>query len=248
MLLLREKISKTPNLFISYTAIMTAIVFIFTVVFSLYIPETKGYFNIGETGVYIAAITGGPIVGGIAGGIGSALSDVALGYTYYAPVTLVVKGVEGILVGYLAIIIPKILGRNRAMGIAIGLVLSAAMYVLGTTFYLGPAEVTIGVVKPLNLTVTLNQAVWIIGAILTLAIIIALTILKQEYVAYGLATLTGGLEMVLGYFLYEQVVYGPGAIAEVPFNIMQMIIGTILSLTILGTLTRLWSSGPKESL
>ena len=61
---IRDMILSNPILRISYTGIMIVVVFIFTVVFSLYIPETKGFFNIGESGVYIAAITGGPIVGG----------------------------------------------------------------------------------------------------------------------------------------------------------------------------------------
>lgn len=240
MMDIKEKIRKSPNIFLSYTAIMTALVFIFTVVFSLYIPETEGYFNIGETGVYIAAITGGPIVGAIAGGIGSSLSDIALGYTYYAPITLIVKGLEGLIVGYLSILFTRILRNNRIVGIAIGIFLATTMYLLGNTFYMGEAEITLGILTPLNITITLNELIWTIGAILTLILIIGISILKPKYIGYTLSTITGGLEMVLGYYLYEQIVYGPGAIAEVPFNIMQMIIGTVLGLSIISALDKLW--------
>lgn len=243
---IRERIEKNPNLFLSYTAIMTALVFIFTVVFSLYIPETEGYFNIGETGVYIAAITGGPIVGALAGGLGSALSDVALGYSYYAPATLVVKGLEGLIVGYLTIIFSRFIRNNRPIGLALGIILASLLYLLGNAFYMGTAEITLGVINPLNINISLNQLIWLGGALVTLILIISISILKPEYITYALSTLAGGIEMVLGYFLYEQIIYGAGAIAEVPFNIMQMIIGTVLSLSIISALGKIWG-GTKES-
>ena len=44
----------------------------------------------------------GPVVGAFAGGVGSMIADIALGYTHYAPATLVIKGVEGFIVGYLS--------------------------------------------------------------------------------------------------------------------------------------------------
>ena len=37
--------------------------------------------------------------GFVVGGFGSALADILLGYTWYAPITLLVKGVEGYLAG-----------------------------------------------------------------------------------------------------------------------------------------------------
>lgn len=53
--------------------------------------------------VFIASFTFGPAIGGFAGGIGSSLSDALLpGGQYFAPFTLVIKGTEGYLVGYIA--------------------------------------------------------------------------------------------------------------------------------------------------
>jgi len=100
-LALSQGIKATKVLLISYSALMTTLVFISTVIVSVYIQATAGFFNIGEFGVYLAALTGGPIVGAIAGGLGSALADIYLGYTHYAPITLVVKGLEGLVVGLL---------------------------------------------------------------------------------------------------------------------------------------------------
>lgn len=49
--------------------------------------------------VMVAALTFGPVVGGIAGGLGSALADFLGGWYVWVPFTLVVKGIEGLLAG-----------------------------------------------------------------------------------------------------------------------------------------------------
>jgi uncharacterized membrane protein len=82
--------------------VMTAVVFVVTRAFVLPIPQTKGFFNLGEAGIYLAALAFGPLVGAVSGGLGSALADLSLGYTQYAPFTLVIKGAEGALVALLA--------------------------------------------------------------------------------------------------------------------------------------------------
>ncbi len=65
------------------------------------IPGTGGYFNFGDIMVMTTALLFGWRVGAFAGGVGSALADLIGGYTQFAPVTFVVKGVEGFLVGLL---------------------------------------------------------------------------------------------------------------------------------------------------
>jgi uncharacterized membrane protein len=41
-------------------------------------------------------------VGAFAGGFGSALADAITGYAHWAPFTLIIKGIEGLVVGYIA--------------------------------------------------------------------------------------------------------------------------------------------------
>jgi uncharacterized membrane protein len=84
------------------TAVFIALAFVVTRYTVIPIPQTKGYFNLGEVVIYIAALIFGPAVGAVAGGVGSALADLAGGYLQFAPLTLVIKGVEGFLVGRLA--------------------------------------------------------------------------------------------------------------------------------------------------
>ena len=87
---------------ITVAAIFAALVFVVTSqIPPIPIPATSGYFNIGETTIYIAALVFGPLVGALAGGIGSALSDIFLGFALFAPGTLFIKGGEGLIVGFL---------------------------------------------------------------------------------------------------------------------------------------------------
>lgn len=80
-------------------ALLIALTTVATVVIKVPTPATRGYVNVGDAAIFVSALLFGARAGGIAGGIGSALADLFLGYTHYAPITLVVKGIEGILVG-----------------------------------------------------------------------------------------------------------------------------------------------------
>ena len=85
-------------------ATTTALVLLVTTLASTPIPGVPGQrFNAGDIMVFITSLTFGPAVGGFAGGVGSSLSDALLpGGQYFAPFTLVIKGTEGYLVGYVA--------------------------------------------------------------------------------------------------------------------------------------------------
>lgn len=84
---------------IAVSAVMAALVCVATVIVQIPNPATRGYINIGDAMIFVSALTFGPFVGVIAGGIGSALADVLSGYGLYAPLTLIIKGLEGVLAG-----------------------------------------------------------------------------------------------------------------------------------------------------
>lgn len=81
--------------------IMAALVCVATMLIQIPIPATEGFFNVGDALVIIASLTFGPIVGGLAGGVGSALADALGGWYTWVPFTLVIKGAEGIIAGYI---------------------------------------------------------------------------------------------------------------------------------------------------
>lgn len=88
-------------LWVSFTAISVVLVFLATLI-HIPIPAFRLHFNLGETTIYIIAIVFGRFMGLIAGALGSALADIQLGYSVWAPFSLVIKGVEGYLVGSFA--------------------------------------------------------------------------------------------------------------------------------------------------
>lgn len=49
--------------------------------------------------IFISALLLGPKAGLVAGGLGSALADLLLGFAFWAPWTLIIKGIEGFIVG-----------------------------------------------------------------------------------------------------------------------------------------------------
>ncbi len=87
---------------LSIVGIFSAFVCILTMIISIPIPATQGFINIGDAGVMIAGLLFGPIIGGIAGGVGSSLADLFLGFPHFALATLVIKGLEGFLVGLIS--------------------------------------------------------------------------------------------------------------------------------------------------
>ena len=160
------KYTPSTSFKIAAATIFAAVVAVATLLFVVPIPATSGYFNLGETLIYVAALLLGPIIGATAGA-GATIADILVA-AQFAPGTFAIKGIEGYLVGFL----------NQK----------------------------------------LNQKTKSITLSATIAIII------------------GGLEMVLGYFLYETLVLGyPFALAavEVPFNIVQMLIGLIVAVPVM---------------
>ena len=57
----------------------------------------KGYINIGDCVVLLAAWSLSPLYGFLAAGLGSALADIFSGYVVYAPATFLIKGVMALI-------------------------------------------------------------------------------------------------------------------------------------------------------
>jgi uncharacterized membrane protein len=152
---------------IAAAALFASLVFVVTYAIPpITIPATSGYFNVGETIIYTAALIFGPLVGALAGGVGAALADALLA-PQFAVGTLIIKGLEGAIVGYLPSRLHKVIPNGS--------------------------------------------------------------------IAATVAVVAGGFEMVLGYFLYEQIVLGyplAAALVEVPFNLVQMSVGLAVAIPV----------------
>ena len=87
------------TLYIALLAVMTALTTIATIIIAIPFPTSTGFLNFGDSLVMLSGLLMGPLGGFIAGGVGSAMGDIVLGYYHFAPITLVVKGCEGLVVG-----------------------------------------------------------------------------------------------------------------------------------------------------
>jgi uncharacterized membrane protein len=153
---------------IAVAAVFAALTAVATYLFVIPIPATTGYFNLGETIIYTAALVLGPFVGAFAGA-GAAIADLLVpGGAVFAPATLAIKTLEGFTVGALN---KKLLKKTQSITIS------------ATT-----------------------------------------------------SVISGGLIMIFGYFTYEIAVLGfpvAGALLEVPFNLVQMIVGLLIAVPIM---------------
>jgi uncharacterized membrane protein len=229
------------------SAVFTAFVAVATMAFSLSIPVTSGYFNVGEIMVYTAALLMGPYVGAFAGGVGSAISDVSLGFgATYAPGTLVIKGIEGFMVGYLGnrllVNLPK--SAWRATTLVLAATVSGLVVWLGVDYLGGGYQLDLGF--PIGPTASfsfgLPSAFWVIVGGVAFVLILVVGFRTDEKLGWtALAVLVGGSEMVLGYFLYESFALQLGVVSasgEVPFNIAQAVVGLLVSVPLVRSIRK----------
>jgi uncharacterized membrane protein len=227
---------------LAISAIFTALVFVATVVFSSYVPQTTGFFNIGETMVYITAILFGPLVGAFAGGVGSMLADLFLGYPQFAAATLVIKGCEGAVVGFLSR--RKVgLGSRlqwKVFTFVVGLIVGVLLAVVGSVYYSGSVELYVGIPPPeIPFVVSIPAVFWYgLGTVVTLLVALMGFVFDPEFGWFILSIIVGGLVLVSGYFLYEQLFLGVAALVEVPFNVGQMSVGLIVAVPVVRAVRR----------
>jgi uncharacterized membrane protein len=225
------------SLLISVTALMTALVTVLTAAFQIYVPLTYGYFNLGEVGVYITAILFGPIIGAVAGGVGSMLADIVTGFPHYALATLVIKGAEGFLVGYLSWAFRDRFSSKtlRYLGLALGFGLATSLIVIGILRFSGEVQWSGGseVLPWWLIPLFLPSWLWVLFGVVFGLMTIYITYRYEPKAAWNAtAMLLGGAVMISGYFLYQLLIFQYAAFAELPFNFMQVIIGIMVALPI----------------
>ncbi len=210
-----------------------------TVAVQVYQPATGGYFNLGEAAIYAAALTTTPGVAAAAAGIGSALADLTTGYAIFAPGTLVIKACEG----YVASILARRLRRLRGVpaGLVAGVFVGGLVACFGVIYLSGPLE--LGTAWG---GVSLHAPWWVwllVGGAVAAAVAAAVS--RSVYAGEVAAVLIAGTVMVTGYFLYEYFVSNPltgrpsiHALAEVPVNMGQAVVGAAVGVPVAAWLRR----------
>ena len=112
---------------ITLGGIGVAIVFCGT--FFIKIPnQIDGYMNLGDGFILLFATILNPFLAFIVGGLGSALADLAGGYGHYFFFTLIIKGLEAVIVSYWCSKFPSY--NTRIIGYVSGLVVMVVGYFL----------------------------------------------------------------------------------------------------------------------
>ncbi|GAB6255636.1 ECF transporter S component [Peribacillus simplex] len=93
---------KTMDLII--TAMLIALVFLSTFFLNIKLPiaANGGLVHLGTAMLFIASIIFGPKKAALAGAIGMGLFDIVGGWTLWAPITIVARGLQGYIVGKIA--------------------------------------------------------------------------------------------------------------------------------------------------
>lgn len=156
---------------IAAVAVLTAVTAVFTYIVRIPIAPTRGYINLGDVAIYFTAFTFGPWTAMLAGGLGPAIADLLAGYSQWAPITLVVHGLQGLAAGYLFRLVGGREGgehRRRALGFALagaaGTVIMTGLYLLSGSFMVGFGAAAVEV--PGNL---IQNAVGLAGGIILTA-------------------------------------------------------------------------------
>lgn len=117
-------------------AVLMALTTVLTMTIQIPTIATNGYLNLGDMVVFIAALTLGKKGGFIVGSFGSAMADILTSYTHYAPITFIVKGLEGYIAGR---VLETDIGKKfPVLATAIGGIFMAFGYYIAEVFMYGP--------------------------------------------------------------------------------------------------------------
>ncbi len=163
-----------------YAALFAALCCVSTLCIA--IPLPYGYVNVGDIFVLLAGFFLGPMVGGVAAGLGAALSDLFLGYYVYVPATAVIKFALALLsAGFYRGISRLCRSKTqrmacRAFSCLIGECIMVLGYFLYETLLYGWGAACLGVVGN-----ALQGGVCLIGAQILVAALSAIPTIKRIF-------------------------------------------------------------------
>lgn len=112
---------------ICFTAIMAALIFVFT--FTFKIPLGTGYTHIGDSIIFLSVVLLGSKKSSLAAGIGAGLADLIGGYTAWILPSFFIKAIMVLICGLFA----EKLIKSKLVGYIVGAVLGGAFQIGGYT-------------------------------------------------------------------------------------------------------------------
>lgn len=249
-----------------YTSLMISLVFISTYAIKVPVPFTNGYIHPGDSMVFLSGVLLGPIYGALAAGIGSALSDLIAGYTFWVIPTLIIKALMGYIVGLMATKIKTV--TFNVLTISFGLIwagftittitlikqTSAGNLVFASTL-VKMIEESGSIMEASELTTLISNTsnyLLIILTVIPLFLIVLLLVnkfIQKQTLPLRLSVsfILGGIIMMFGYYLAYGIIVGNFIVPifSIPSNMIQFtgafIIASLLTpvvLTIKKSLTK----------
>ena len=228
-----------------YTALMTAFVFITTSIIKIPIPFTSGYIHAGDMCIFIAGILLGPLYGGFAAGIGSAMADFLGGYGQWVLPTFIIKTIMGMMIGYFAksdknvkpYIVTAMLIWVSSLFTFLYTIWNTSVHTLATQVEdMGTIEQAIQVIDHLKVQLLLVS----IGIPI---LVLLLGLLKKRYkvtMNQLVGMVLAGIWMVLGYYIASGLMYGNFIVPifSIPWNIVQFGVGAVLAFMVVAALEK----------
>ncbi len=242
---------------LTYGGLMTALVFATTaIVPQIPIPFSEGYIHTGDSMIFVTSILLGWRYGVFAGGVGSAMADLFLGYAHWALPTLIIKGIMGAIVGLMAQEIKdkKINIFRSIISYVIGIGWIGLSIYFKTTLHnisanLETSETAGYLVEKFNLngieqlqSLINSVQLSLIFAIIIIPIfilILSIILRKKDKELFSINSLMGmtlaGLWMVTGYYIAGGILKGNMIIPifSVPANIIQFVGGAVIAFPII---------------
>lgn len=243
---------------ITFTGIMTALVFVSTFIIKIPIPATEGYIHLGDCMVFLSALLLGWKYGAFAAGVGSMLADL-IGYPHWALPTLVIKALMAMLVA-LAVNTTKNRDKIAFCGITAlswTLFITLMRRVLSTGLF-GDRDYLmqeVGATTDAQLTglANMSYAVLLISAVAVVAIAVGLWFYlrkndKKVDIMYIPGLIASGLWMVAGYYIASFILYQNAVVPifSIPANLLQFIAGFVLAMLIYTPLRTTFDKLTKE--
>lgn len=119
------------------TSMLIALVFVATMLLNIKLPISAngGLVHLGTAMLFIVSILFGPKKGAVAGAVGMGLFDLVAGWTLWAPITFIARGLQGYIVGKIAY--SKGHNGNSLFYNLLGMIVSAPVMI--ACYYLGEA-------------------------------------------------------------------------------------------------------------
>lgn len=91
---------KNTEINLAITSVMIALITVFTLVIRF--PSFGGYISLVDAAIVFSSFAFGPLTGFISAALGTSIADLIAGYPQYSPISFIVHGLQGFLLGLIA--------------------------------------------------------------------------------------------------------------------------------------------------